>query len=242
MSKAVGNKAQQKRVATAAVAKQRRQKVFAGVGLAVLAVLMFIQGPKLLDALGGSGGAKLVVLPVSENATPPETDEDASRALRFLKGTGADPFSSRSLADNDPQAGSVSGPGGTHDPFVNSAAPNPVTQASASVAEPVATPVPGKIIVGTPTKGAIAQRGWIVVLASVQSRVGRAYADRFASRVKRYGVDVDVLNSSTNQPLRAGYFVVYTGPFATLEAVQRSADHVHALGYRTAYVREILRY
>ena len=51
-----------------------------------------------------------------------------------------------------------------------------------------------------------------------------------------------VLDSSTRKPLRAGYFVVYTGPFASLSAVQRSAAHVHAFGYRTAYVREILRY
>ena len=40
----------------------------------------------------------------------------------------------------------------------------------------------------------------------------------------------------------SGYYVVYTGPFATLREVQRSAAHVHAFGYRTAYIREILRY
>jgi hypothetical protein len=44
------------------------------------------------------------------------------------------------------------------------------------------------------------------------------------------------------KPLRAGYFVVYNGPYATLSAVQRAADHVHAFGYRTAYIREIIRY
>ena len=48
--------------------------------------------------------------------------------------------------------------------------------------------------------------------------------------------------SSTNKRLRAGYYVVYNGPYATLSAVQRAADHVHAFGYRTAYIREIIRY
>ena len=81
------------------------------------------------------------------------------------------------------------------------------------------------------------------MLASVQTRLGRAYAERFATASGRNGLgSVSVLDSSTRKPLRSGYFVVYTGPFASLAAVQRSAAHVRAFGYRTAYVREILRY
>ena len=64
---------------------------------------------------------------------------------------------------------------------------------------------------------------------------------RRASNASGFG-SLAVLDSSTRKPLRAGYYVVYTGPFASLAAVQRSAAHVHAFGYRTAYVREILRY
>jgi hypothetical protein len=73
--------------------------------------------------------------------------------------------------------------------------------------------------------------------------VGRASAERFAALARRNGLgSISVLDSSTRKPLRAGYYVVYTGPFASLPAVQRSAAHVQAIGYRTAYVRQILRY
>ena len=240
MKKRSGSKAQQKRAATAAAKKQRRQKVMAFGGLGVLAILMFIQVPKLL---GGSDSPESVAVAATPVIPAPETGKDA-RALRLLlKNAGADPFASRSLADNDPRAGSVSGPGGTHDPFVESGSSTPAAPATPSTEDPVAAPLPGKIVLGTPKAGAVARRGWIVVLASVQNRFGRAYAERFATRVRQNGLGtVSVLDSSTRKPLRAGYFVVYTGPFESLAAVQRSAAHVHAFGYRTAYVREILRY
>jgi len=241
VKKPSGSKAQQKRVADAAARKQRRQKVIAFGGLGVLAILMLIQGPKLLDAFGGSDSSTPEALSETPSASVLETGKNP-RGPRLLKATGADPFTPRSLADNDPQAGSVSGPGGTHDPFAQEAAPSPATPAAPPAEDPVAAPVPGKIVVGTPTPGAVAKRGWIVVLASIQTHFGRAYAVRFASRVRRNGLEVSVLDSSANKPLRAGYYVVYIGPFAGLAAVQRSAAHVRAFGYRTAYVREILRY
>ena len=243
MKRRSGIKAQQQRAATAAAKKQRRQKVIAFGGLGVLALLMFIQGPKLLDALGSSDPPTAAALPVTPVAPVPESGRNP-RALRLLKASGADPFASRSLADNDPRAGSVSGPGGTHDPFAKESAPTTASPVAPPPAEdPVAAPLTGKIVVGTPTPGEVAKRGWIVVLASIQTRFGRSYADRFATRVERGGLgSVAVLDSSTRKPLRSGYYVVYTGPFASLSAVQRSAAHVHAFGYRTAYVREILRY
>ena len=247
MRNRAGTKAQRKRAATAAAAKERRQKVIAFGGLGVLAILMVIQGPKLLDAFNGSGDSAPTALATTPAvAAPPAEDEPERRELRFSDG-GGDPFSVSALADNDPQAGAVSSPQGTRDPFAragSASAPAP----AATTPNPQATPtVPaqslqGRIVVGTPTPGAVAKRGWIVILASIQTRVGRAYADRFATRVQANGLDVAVLDSSTNRPLRAGYYVVYTGPFATLDAVQRSAAHVHAFGYRTAYIREILRY
>jgi hypothetical protein len=231
--KQAGSNAQQKRLAQAAAKKQRRQKVIAFGGLGVLAILMFIQGPKLLNAFGGTdastaGAADVPVAPVASRGKD-------RRALRLVKASGADPFAYRSLADNDPRAGSVLGPGGTHDPF----APDAASRA----ARPLARPLPGRIVVGTPRRGAVAKRGWIVVLASVQTRVGRAYAERFARGARRNGLrSISVLSSSTRKPLRAGYYVVYTGPFRSLSAVQRSAARVRARGYGTAYVRQLLRY
>jgi hypothetical protein len=243
VSKPGGSKAQRKRAASAAAAKERRQKVIAFGGLGVLAILLVLQGPRMLDLFGGSSE------PVARSAepvvvAPEEEPEDSGQALRALQG-GGDPFAASGLADHDPQAGPVSGPGGLNDPFASAAASSPAPTASAQPAskpEPAAPSLPNQIVLGTPTAGAVGKRGWIVVLASIQTRLGRDYAERFATRVQANGLDVAVLNSSTNKPLRAGYYVVYTGPFASLDAVQRSASHVRAFGYRTAYVREILRY
>ena len=72
------------------------------------------------------------------------------------------------------------------------------------------------------------------VLASIRTRAGRTYAERFAARVRRNGLDVSVLDSSNSKPLRSGYFVVFTGPYESRPQGQRSAAHVHAFGYRTA--------
>ena len=235
MSKRSGSKAQQKRIADAAAKKERRKKVIAFGGLGVLAIMTFIQGPKLLDALGGADAAAPVAVAETPAAPAPDRRKDA-RALRLLKARGTDPFVSRLLADNDPQAGYVPAPGGTHDPFAKDAALTPASP-------PAATPLPGKIVVGTPVPGVSARRGWIVVLASVETRLGRPFAERFAAGARGNGLgSISVLVSSTRKPLRAGYYVVYTGPFASLSAVRRSAARVQSFGYRTAYVRETLRY
>jgi len=230
-----------KRHADAAAAKQRRQKGIAFGGLGVLAILLVIQGPKLLGAFGGSDSSAAAATPVA--SAPPDALEAPRPTLR-LKGTGTDPFAAHSLADNDPQAGSVSGPGGARDPFLQAAVrASSSTPARAPEPAPEPRPLPKRIVVGTPTPGAVAKRGWIVVLASIQTRAGRAFAERFATGVRRKGLDsVSVLNSSTRKPLRSGYYVVYTGPFGTLSEVKRSAARVLAFGYRTAYVRKILRY
>ena len=237
MTKLSGGKAQQKRIAAAAAKKQRRQKVIAFGGLGVLAILMFFQGPKLLKAFGGSDASKPTALAGTPLPSEPQGDP---RALRLLKVTGNDPFLARTLADKDPRAGSVPGPAGTHDPFGKSATSQPATPTPAPAVTPAEAPLP---VVGDLRPGAFARRGWIVVLASIQTRIGRPYAERFARGARRKHIgSISVLDSSTRRPLRAGYFVVYTGPFASLSAVQRSAARVQASGYPTAYVRQVLRY
>ncbi len=234
----------QKRLAQARAAKERRQKIFIFVGLAVFALVLVIQGPGMLDLLRGPDIPETAPAPISTETTHPKK-LDSKRKLKSLNNT-ADPFASRALADNDPRPVSVSAPAGTHDPFqLSSRGGSPSDLVSTPKTAPAAapSPLPKQIVLGTPTPGAVGRHGWIVVIASIQTRVGRAYAERFATRARRNGLGaVSVLNSSTRKPLRAGYFVVYTGPFATLAAVQRSAAHVHAFGFRTAYVREILRY
>lgn len=237
MSTVASRRAQRRK--TAAEVKARRQKIFVVVGFAVLGLLLFIQGPKLLDAFGGADAPVAAPAPVQV----PEKTEVEARAYQSLpKKAGPDPFFVRSLANADPQAATVvSQPSGTRDPFAKNAPAAP-PEVAAPAPEPVR--LPDRIVVGTPTgPNAVARRGWIVVLASVQTRVGRAYAVRFAANARTREVGaVSVLNSSNSSTLRSGYYVVYTGPYETLSAVQRGASRARAAGYRTAYVREIIRY
>lgn len=230
----------ERRRARIAAAKERRKKIFAFAGLGVLGVLLFIQGPKMLELFSGSSAATEAAPAAPTTSTTPVESPKPPR----LGSTSVDPFAQRALADNDPAVGAVPAPAGTHDPFIPSGgAPAPGDTPAKPPTTPAPSPLPKRIIVGTPTPDGVSTRGWIVVIASIPTRNGRRSAERFATQVRRDGLSaIGVLESSTNRPLRAGYYVVYNGPYATLRAVQRAADHVHAFGYRTAYIREIIRY
>jgi hypothetical protein len=229
----------ERRRARVAAAKERKKKIFAFAGVGVLGILLFIQGPRMLDLF--DSGSTTVAAPTP----PPATTEPAQPAQPpRLGASSVDPFAKRVLGDSDPAAGFVPAPAGTHDPFERSSgAPAPADDPAAPKPPAAPPPLPKRIIVGTPTADGVSTRGWIVVIASIPTSNGRRSAERFATQVRRDGLTaIGVLESSTRKPLRAGYFVVYNGPYATLSAVQRAADHVHAFGYRTAYIREIIRY
>ena len=101
---------------------------------------------------------------------------------------------------------------------------------------------PERIIIGTPTPGRTPTIGYIVVLASIRTSAGRSVAERIATDARKDGLgEVGVLDSSTRRPLRAGYYVAYTGPYSSGAAVRDAAAQAHALGYRTAYIRELVR-
>src|SRR5205823_10226553 len=103
--------------------------------------------------------------------------------------------------------------------------------------------LPEKIVIGSPGGGRVAQHGWIVILASIPTGQGRSSADSFAARANRSGIaGLSILNSSNRRPLRGGYWVVYVGPYATLAQVSARASAVHAQGYSTAYIRELIVY
>jgi hypothetical protein len=123
---------------------------------------------------------------------------------------------------------------GGPDPFTASSA------ASSSSASPAA--LPQRIVIGRPGGHRVAKRGWIVILASIPTGTGRDAAVRFASGARRNVGALSILNSSKRRPLRGGYWVVYSGPHSTLAAVSRRAGDVHAAGYRTAYIRELVVY
>jgi hypothetical protein len=238
----MSRKSRERRAAAVRAAKERRKKLLAFGGLGVLVVVLLIQGPKMLELFGGSTAAA----PPPPPAAGTETQEEEAKPPQL--GSASDPFAVRRLVSSDPPAASVDAPAGMRDPFrsesVSSAAPAPVSVAPAP--KPAAPPLPSlpnQIVLGTPKKDAVARRGWIVVIASIPTRSGRASANRFATQVRRNGLEtVGVLESSTRKPLRAGYYVVYNGPYPTRKAVDRAVAHIRALGYRTAYVRPILRY
>ena len=187
----------EKRRVTAAAKKQRRQKVIAFGGLGVLALLLLIQGPKLLAAFGGSETPAASPVPGASAAPEPER-KPRSELLTWT--ARVDPFAARRLPNGDPQLASVSVPAGARDPFQQRSVPaaRPATPAPSVPAAPA--PLPQRIVVGTPSSpNAVAKHGWIVVLASVRTSAGRAYARRVASGAKGRGLDVSLLDSSTRR-------------------------------------------
>jgi hypothetical protein len=226
----------QSRRAREAAAKERRKKILAFVGLGLLLVVLAIQVPKTLRMLQSESPLATTSVGQTTVSTPSQSSAGtASRKRpRFLRTTRPDdPFAARRVVDGETRPGSV---GGRRDPF---------QQPSAATTRPAAPPpprVPQRIIVGTP--GTRAPRvGYTVVLASIPTSNSRASAVRFARTARARGVqNVGVLRSSTRNRLRAGYWVVYSGMYRNAAGAQRAASRVHARGYRTAYLRQLVRY
>jgi hypothetical protein len=203
-------------------AKQRRQKILVVVLVAALAVILAWEVPNLRARSSGSTSAAVPAAPAAA----------ARRHVsRHVGGSGADPFAPKALSDGDAHAVSGGGP----DPFTGS----PGSSWSAKNS-PLA--LPKQIVIGRPGGHRVAKRGWIVILASIPTRNGRSAALSFARGARRSVGGVSVLNSSNRRPLRGGYWVVYKGPYSTLTAVSQRAGTIHAAGYRTAYIRELISY
>jgi len=203
-------------------AKQRRQKILVVVLACVLVALLAYEVPHLLKRNSSSAAPGV---PAASSVMP--TAHGAKR-LRG-SGSGADPFAVRSLPSGDARAAAGGGP----DPFTASSSASP----AASVAR-----LPKQIVIGRPGGHRVAKRGWIVILASIPTNNGRGAASRFARSARGSVGALSVLNSSNRRPLRGGYWVVYSGPYATLSAVSRRAGAIHGAGYRTAYIRELIAY
>jgi hypothetical protein len=224
--------AQRRRSAHAAAlaAKQRRQKILLGVLLVIVIAALAYEAPGIIKQIQGSSS------PASAVGPPVQTTQPKAHTLpKALRGAVGDPFAVRALADGD----SGVAPSFGRDPF----APPPAPSATPTGPAPSdASPLPQQIVIGKPS-GKGATRGWIVILASIPTGEGRGSATSFAEVARRRGISpVSVLNSSNRRPLRGGYWVVYTGPVATLSEVENLAAQVHANGYGTAYVRELIVY
>lgn len=215
--------------AAAAAAKQRRNKILAISGFVIFLGIMAYEVPHTIKLLSQKSPSAAAVPAATTPAKPSEIPKT------LLKGPGSDPFAARALADEDPQV--AASPGG-RDPFAS-----PAAQAASVVATPPAQALPQTIVIGTPTANGATVHGWIVILASIPTREGEASAQSFARSARRNGIgSVAVLNSSNRRPLRGGYWVVYTGPVRTVSAAEHLSSSVHASGYGTAYVRQLIEY
>ena len=224
-------------------AKERRQKVMVAVGGVLLVLVLALQLPKLLSRGGSSSSSAppAAVIPAPA-AAPAATSTTGGKAYRAaLKQAPHDVFTVRQ-ASSDNTLGAVATPAGLRDPFAkphtSQAAIAPPTQKPLA-----ASPLPGTIIIGTPGANKVTVQGWIVILASIPTAQGATAANSFAAQARKGGFGtVSVLNSSNRKPLRGGYWVVYTGPYNTLAQVSTASDTIHASGFKTAYIRQLVMY
>ncbi len=227
----------QRRGLREAAAKERRKKLLAFGGVGLLGLVLFIQVPRTLDMMSSDGSsATSSSVVVTASPTPQPAAEAQRPRPRFLRTARVDdPFAGSRAGAGESRPGAVGAPPGLRDPFQLRSA-TPATPA------PPAVRVPQRIVVGTPGNRA-PRIGYTVVLASIPTSNSRVQAVRFARTARARGVSgVGVLRSSARNRLRAGYWVVYSGMYRNASGAQRAAAQVHARGYRTAYLRQLVRY
>jgi hypothetical protein len=229
-------------------AKERRQ-LYMVIGLGVL--LLIVLAVEVLPRLTSGGSTQTATTPPPAVTTPAvstpasRTQSTGSvverRALRrALRQPASDPFAG-AVTGTPSTLGSVPNPPGLHDPFASTSSPEAATAPVAT--KPAGPAIKGTIVIGTPGAGTVAEHGWIVILASIPTAKGKSAATSFAAAAKRAGVgSPSILNSSNRRPLRGGYWVVYTGPFGTLGQVNHNASTVHARGFTSAYIRQLIVY
>ena len=227
----------QRRGLREAAAKERRKKLLAFGGVGLLGLVLLIQVPRTLDMMSSDGSsATSSSVVVTASPTPQPAAEAQRPRPRFLRTARVDdPFAGSRAGAGESRPGAVGAPPGLRDPFqLRSAAP--------ATPAPPAVRVPQRIVVGTPGNRA-PRIGYTVVLASIPTSNSRVQAVRFARTARARGVSgVGVLRSSARNRLRAGYWVVYSGMYRNASGAQRAAAQVHARGYRTAYLRQLVRY
>ena len=127
-------------------------------------------------------------------------------------------------------------------PSVPSNTPTATTTPSVPTTPPPATTsstptAPGGLI-GWPA----ARNGFTVVIESIPTSAGRSFAVARAQAAARSGLpQVGVLNSGGFSSLHPGYFVVFSGVYASQSEADQARVTVSGKGYPAAYAREIRR-
>jgi hypothetical protein len=84
------------------------------------------------------------------------------------------------------------------------------------------------------------RNGFTVVLESIPARAGRSFAVARARSAARAGLpQVGVLDSSGYSSLHPGYFVVFSGVYASKAAADAAASAAAGKGFGSAYSRQI---
>lgn len=108
------------------------------------------------------------------------------------------------------------------------------TGRTTTTAAPPTAPAP------SPSRGLLAwpagHAGYTDILASIPVSTGRSAAEHEARRAARGGLpEVGVLTSAQWSSLRAGYYVVFSGIYASPGAAASALARAHAAGFPDAY-------
>ena len=211
-------------------AKARRQKIYVGIGVAVLALVLAYEIPNTLQLLG-----KSVVADSRRGAADAAEAAPLAQAVgeTLTSDGGGDHFEARTLVDKGIPRWATSAAAATP-------SPHRVRPLRSSVKHN--QDGSERIVLGHPGGGRVARHGFIVILASIPTRNGRNDAVSFARGARRNVGGLSILNSSHSRPLRGGYWVVYSGPYPTLGKVLGSRRRHSRGGLSTAYVRELIAY
>ena len=86
------------------------------------------------------------------------------------------------------------------------------------------------------------KNGWTVVLESIPTSIGRSLALSRARAAARAGLpQVGVLDSRSFSSLHPGYYVVFSGVYASQAAANAAAGAAAGKGFSSAYSRQIAR-
>jgi hypothetical protein len=125
---------------------------------------------------------------------------------------------------------------------------SPATSTVALPTVPTGTPTaPPPATTTAPRPGALVswpagRSGHTVVLESIPTTSGRSLALGRAREAARAGLpEVGVLESSRYSSLHPGYYVVFSGIYASRVEAERGRSAAAAKGFRNAYAREITR-
>jgi hypothetical protein len=127
-------------------------------------------------------------------------------------------------------------------PTVPSGTPTATAPSTSTTPPPATTTPPPPGGSGSLTAWPARRSGFTVVLESIPTSAGRSFAVARAQAAARSGLpQVGVLNSGGFSSLHAGYFVVFSGIYASQGTADQARVTASGKGYPAAYAREIRR-